>query len=976
MEQTNIDVSEWDQVKTCPVAVYKSAPSTNIVLDNANAFTPSQLVAYGAMNETSQSDSDSNINSDMDTSSNDSNNTDDITSAISSQDMLGIPSPDTPKGEWWPGINRGEGSVISKHYLYPNEDSSGGDGDRNRSFRNRRFRAYMNNNSTATEVQQQRFGHSKNLTWTNSINADDYRMGLWSIAFCVIAAVIGWLILLAIFWNLHKMGKCQRQARRIKKSRNNRSSSSKSSQDSTKVNLENDYYDEEEDQENIDDDNVVLMDFASAATPRWLSFPEQLKPVQSSFTSKSLGSLASSTGDNSSNSQCYQVGVVRNGKLDVLSSSNNKKQPPPSTRRTNQESSSNSFGEQNNQQMIQKINPWNELLGGLVTDLIGCEDNIQGVSFVTNSFSSNPLLAHLAQSAVKKSKTVGDTDIDILRDLKQLEQQVNDQHKAVSAPKELADLQELELTRIASGLSGSNLCNQKENSTVNNNTSSTISSLLTNAMKQKQQGDLLHQEGAQIWYNAQTKTFFQKTKEQSKGNATTGDDQAEYRCVKGETSLRLQRSISLGRNNSSSKRGYRSINKDSDVFFPIPEKNKSGKPNNSDDDYYNDYIEASSAKQRFFHRLGSIIFWISGIGIVASSFSVSIWGANQMHQASLQASDVLGDTQRLVSEGIEIVNGFLEAYNSSSSILKQEKLASNSPGSSVFPSQTINGSNNTSSSRSDTIAVDSMSGVFNDLTQKLDNSANAACDFGNLGGNNKDLLLEVALEEVVGLWKHFESVVLDKLEGLQSDLSLTSKSVISLENNWVKPFNGVVVSLRVGNVLLGIITGLMLLGTAYHKLESRCFRWIILPIFTLLVFLSLIACLYFVMGSLALKDFCGDNPDENVLEFLAFAKPDKWDGEQDAWSILSYEMATDYVLQCPSRGLEEIPGEAATLIKQGWTFNRVLWEVSGMLMEEGTCVVENDIGSVAEMGELIRNTSCNFSMVLASFVNLFRCDIW
>jgi hypothetical protein len=791
---------------------------------------------------------------------------------------------------------------------------------------------------------------------------------------------------------------------------------------------------------------AIVMEYSSAASPRWLSFAENRDialeddSVISFYTNTSLASLASSSvpdnvHDNdkrndtrnrkgnakTQNNQFYKVGIVRDGRVDVSTATDS-----PATSTGVPEASSQNI-------------PWNEILGGLYTDLVmNCDEHLNKVSFGTsnslfrsgyniaiegnnsniiNNSNSNQKKKHrrcilsrqtsamdtnrqqhslddsngqrlarsasapvAAASSAAVSLSVSANEDEILRDLEQLEQQVNHQHQTTQASeddgggtnsnqsgKRTRALQELDIKANPNGAEVSE--------------SSMISSLLTKAMQRKNQEGLLCEEGVEIWYDAETQTFFRNT--DSKSNII---------------------------HNSSINSSGPDTNKN-DTTSP----SRSGWQRNLCGGAFLNYCStaADHRKHHFWHRFGRVAFFAAGVAIVVSSFSMALFGANILYEASAKASAVLGDTQNMTLEGSGIFDALLASSNSTSTSISSSILAGRSD---VAPFSSSN--NSTPAITNGNHGV--LRGVFEDLTKRVFQSTNAGCDFDNefiKDSNRKDndLLLQEALENIVGLWnEHYlvevdgvgssEGMGLHKLEDIQNDLSRVSDDVASFEENWIGPYDSTVLVLRVINAMLGTACLLLLMGVATHRIENRMYRRILLPLFVTLVVLSLAASLFFMMGSTALEDFCGEEgPDEQVLEFLSAAKQreqslhNSLDLEETAdhnsvvvWSDLSYIMAEEYIQQCPSSGTEGIPKEAATLMEMGWEFARAFWEVSKLLMDTDTCasfvggdnetpVIDgssNSNGSVSELGEMVMRTACDFSVVLNDFVDILRCDNW
>ena len=266
--------------------------------------------------------------------------------------------------------------------------------------------------------------------------------------------------------------------------------------------------------------------------------------------------------------------------------------------------------------------------------------------------------------------------------------------------------------------------------------------------------------------------------------------------------------------------------------------------------------------------------------------------------------------------------------------------------------------------------------------------------------------MDDALNNIVAIWDEHILVpsegivqtevdrdILTKIEGFQKDLSSVSDTTASLEETWFQPFNVVVLLLRVGNCLLGVSCLLLLVGSWRHSLGHAKYKYFILPLYTTLVVMSLVACLAFLMGSTTLRDVCGTNPDEQVLDFLSSFETvqvhqpwsDKSPSENEAWSPLSHDLAKEYIQQCPYGEMEDVPSTVESIAERGWEFSRALWEVSTLLTNNGTYCVNERIPALVDesgrspvvaMGELVMQTSCNFSVLLTELVDVFGCDNW
>jgi hypothetical protein len=1102
------DDSEWRNRKHCPVAV-DGTPGSKII----------------ASTETWQSNSKSNSENNINTQNNMGNeNASTLNPSFQPSWIQGSSGPTTEiidEAEL-PGDN-------NRHYFDPSDRrlgmaaeakaATGADGNENHSSlflktqvlffgsttSNNQIYNSDNNNSTrfvrktqAIVEEGQRFGHSKRLHWSsssiiNDSNSADYRMGLISSAICVSVVVLGWLALLAIVW---KMG--SNKARRRKGgclARNNYNNNTTSETKPTGSESHEGTTNDEDDEIENEKERAIVMKCSFAASPRWLSFPENrditLDSVTSFYTNTSLASLASSSvpdngndekrssgirnnnsnGHNSSShqepgttttsgsgksksriSQFYKVGIVRDGRVDVSSADSLAASGVATT-------DPEGYGESTTHRGKSSQNlPWNEILGGLYTDLVACDENLNNFSFGSNSLFSGYTSAidisskrssknsrsvlsrqtsaidsmhsldsngQFTRSRSAPAAAVAANEDEILRDLEQLEQQVNHQHQTQASEDggrnqsgELRDLRELELqARIATGL------HQVQQGDGGVSDASMISSLLTTAMQRKNQEGLLCEEGVEIWYDTETQTFFRNESNHQNGSNNKSSSRP-YNKTPSRSSWQRNLWGRSFRSYCSTASPSADLITDSYLrsveahYIPPPTVDPTdiGKADTSKAQH-----PLGSFRKHFWRRFGRVAFFAAGVGIVVSSFSMAIFGANILYEASTKTSAVLGETQKLALEGSGIFDSFLGSSTSSSFLARISDVAPFSSNNNTTTGETSNTSN-ISSTHVDGVLY----GVFEDLTKRLFQSTNAACDFGNRSiadnSNDNDLLLQEALENIVGLWNEHlvvpltgenkyeidgvgssKGMVLHKLEGIQNDLSRVSDDVASFEESWIGPYDSIVLVLRVSNAMLGTACLLLLVGVATHRLENRTYRRILLPLFVTLVVLSMVASLFFLVGSTVLEDFCGEeDPDEQVLEFLSSAKqreqsvyggPDlgeKVDRNREVWSDLSYDMAEGYIQQCPSGGTEGIPKEAATLVELGWEFARALWEVSKLLMDTETCtsfVEDDDVtpildgsssgsGSVLEVAEIVMQTSCEFSVLLNDFVDMLRCDNW
>ena len=944
--------------------------------------------------------------------------------------------------------------------------------------------------------RNQRFGHSKTLQWDdrNNNNYDDYRMGLFSIAICVLAVVFGWLVLLAVFWKLR--GRKQAIAPAATSSNQGKEISS------------HDHHHEANDPEtqkenpDADDGPVLTMKFASAAaSPRWLSFrkkesDEPLLPRTRSVAS--AASKASSSGNKSGH--FYKLGIVRDGKLDVSAAESGDGGGNSIAAAAENSTVDGSFGDESStpsattrtrtsQQKRQDLPPWNAILGALYTDLMmTCgEDDLRnlsgtsssmysgtsthnddgddkvvdvskfsqslfdrdgggGVAFDTRSVFSEinnrtrssksgslPPLPRRSRSAIDSSnkryshslfggidpnddfsaiddssskhsiggsqdhhqhvgrrsprrserlaivraagELAGSTtanEDEILRDLKQLEQQVNLNHRSRSTPSSSSPGGKFTAGRPT--LEPRLLLQKPPPNT------GALSSLLTSAMRHKDQEDLLREDGVEIWYDARARTFFRN--DPPHGNATSVREEE----AGGTGTNTNQQTSKKGRSwGGGVPGGYRCL-----VSRTIDDASHSQRDGAG---------SSKAASHRSSNRIWRPVYFAAAVGIIVSSFSMVLFGGNTLHKASTKTSEVLDGINGLALEGVGIVDDFLISHSVS---LYQFQDASPIVGSSGI----VDHHNRTKGGGDGDVLYD----VFEDLTTRLFQSMNVACDFSKNNNRDEEGFLGAALEDVVGLWNDHVAasanktggvgpgeMVFHKLGGIQNDLVSLSEAVASLEQSWVDPYDRWNLALRICNALLGIsCTALLLTGTratdrrliARVAIPRRHSRWI-RALCAVLVIFSLVSCIVFLVGSTALMDFCGDGPDRPVLEFLyseaaaaaanqleqgvASVSSDHSGDGTLGWSALSYSMAGEFVRQCPS-GKEGIPEEAATLVGLGWDYSRSLWEVSRLMLETDACNSEGNDNS--EMGEVVMQASCGFSVVLEEFVDLFQCDVW
>ena len=190
-----------------------------------------------------------------------------------------------------------------------------------------------------TDRTPRRFGHAARPNWSAFdllSNNSDYNKGLISIAIFVFFFVLIWLVVLAMVWRCRS----KQQLEELNTTFQTRESGD------PEYNNVNDSYDFANDQD------LVRMEFESAASPRWLDFPKT-KTKSSKSLKSGLESIlttdSSVDGDNqnepiannpslntsgeSYTSQFYRLGLVKNGKVDVSSACDNLSATPSSHQR-------------------------------------------------------------------------------------------------------------------------------------------------------------------------------------------------------------------------------------------------------------------------------------------------------------------------------------------------------------------------------------------------------------------------------------------------------------------------------------------------------------------------------------------------------------------------------------------------------------------------------------------------------------------
>ena len=790
-----------------------------------------------------------------------------------------------------------------------------------------------------TNTNPRRFGHAARPSWSSfdlTSNNGDYNMGLISIAIFVFFFVLIWLIVLAIVW------KCRSKTNKHLQEFNTTFQSVQEL--NTTLQSSNTPNSDENDDE---DENLVRMEFESAASPRWLDFPKtksksfkSTKSFKSGFssvasfftTNSSVDGDEKSQNNNINNnnnkdtslntsgesytSQFYRLGLVKNGKVDVSRACDNLSATPSS----HQRKATNNI--------CDKL-PWDEILGGLYTD------------WVNNANHS---------VAGSNSSPLGNQ---ILRDLEQLETKMDQNNFS---------------TRTERSENDSDL------------NASTISSMVTTRMQQKNQQNLLSEEGVEIWYDTTTQSFFRMEGTQAQPFDPPENQKLDSRRIRIFDICPWWSTI-FGYRNLMPSCGDSVDDPKKAVQRELQRRRKLTQPR----------------EQGVCDKIGIAVFFLAGAVILISSFSMAIFGANKLADATSKASQFVDDAQALAVEGNTLLDGYLETSpfsGQSSSIVYGEGV---------------------------------LLGSFENLTQQLYKTTNTYCDFyGQDQGVDEALttLATIYVEHMSAPSMRYDDVntdIFNEMELLHSDLAKVSDTTAALEEYWIGPFHVVVVALRIANCLLFLSCLALLVGVAKQRLAHPAYRCFVIPLFTLLVVLSFMACLAFLMGSTLLQDFCLAGPDEQLLEFLSSSSTnpeqpleetvesveqasetlpwidmmddfldsimgnseDNYDGEEDR-AILSYEIAQEYIQQCPSEGAEGAPTGVVIVLERGWEFTRALWEVSVLLANPGTCVNqrtpvlenENETTPIVQIGQLVMEASCDFSVFLTGIIEVFQCDKW
>jgi hypothetical protein len=388
-----------------------------------------------------------------------------------------------------------------------------------------------------------------------------------------------------------------------------------------------------------------------------------------------------------------------------------------------------------------------------------------------------------------------------------------------------------------------------------------------------------------------------------------------------------------------------------------------------------------SYNQQCEHRCSRIIFVFAGICIIISGLSMAIFGASVLKESATKTLKVLEQVDGLTTEGINIMDTFLDSSQSSmasSSITNDataNATATTTAGDRADTSNAttglVDGEDNNNESlyniferlmallvRNDKNDVDDNNNSNNSNSAGQEEEGNGSKNCGaavldnldetiqqvNDYWNNNNNITDNNNTITTSVWKNYVS----KLDIIKHDIYNISDSVNYLSGLIVTHHEWMYQIIRLYNILLALFCAvILLLGTNNNNSSSKsivttCPRtpvsnsttkkrkrkqnrhcsfscWTI-PFFIMLVTMSFIASIVFLIGSTALADICIDNPDEQIIQILQSSKQQ----QRTKLSSLNYDMAIYYVNQCP---IEEIPIEFTS------TITGELWDVSHIMVE-------------------------------------------
>jgi hypothetical protein len=180
-------------------------------------------------------------------------------------------------------------------------------------------------------------------------------------------------------------------------------------------------------------------------------------------------------------------------------------------------------------------------------------------------------------------------------------------------------------------------------------------------------------------------------------------------------------------------------------------------------------------------------------------------------------------------------------------------------------------------------------------------------------------------------------------------------------------------------ICLAVLSIFIIIGVVLawrNQLNGSCFRWIrnlvIVPIFALLVVMSLIFSCVFVVGSITTADVCYESPDAIVLQALETNLfPDLEKSNKEFGPIL-VKFIKFYVQACPET---VVPLDIDEMLKSKLSYvNDVVTPLQSVLASEDFTTVCGSNGDLTSGVQVMLEIMCVVSHLVLDLRNLLNCN--
>jgi hypothetical protein len=324
------------------------------------------------------------------------------------------------------------------------------------------------------------------------------------------------------------------------------------------------------------------------------------------------------------------------------------------------------------------------------------------------------------------------------------------------------------------------------------------------------------------------------------------------------------------------------------------------------------------------------------LGVIVSAILMLVMGVDGLMNSVEDAQVGLGQMSGLATAGIALIDQFFAGQNT----------AINATGAML---QTINN-------------------FCPAVQEQLCANISTATDCNYTGVPN-----EQEIQEIVEYFTGIQDMVYDELAHAKSDLEeivdVTAQVEQQMENfNWAFYVSAIFAA------ALALLSIFILIGVVLawrNQLHNSCFRWVrnllVVPIFVLLVFLSLLFSCIFVVGSITASDVCYGSPDPFVLELLS-----KMESE---FNPLGYRFMRFYVSGCP---VTDVPLDMNDQVTKLLGYLELIYSFLEKLANDptllATCGV-TEVGLETSLND-VATLTCFLTTMVLDIRDYLNCNNW